>query len=378
MDSDIKEKIDIATRWCMEKWSNMNPLYSDPKEGQDIQVMIFISLNTYVGTLIQLLDGEQLHSSDVSYITSSIMTMAGHYRYYFFKRYRINPNTFMYFNLTNHADKAVTGYTDYLKRRTLDHGTHNISCIREALNMCKDIVRYIPKLYVINADCEVSLVPSYIINKHMEYIIDEGQVPKLTESYSYMKILLMSKDVLELQLFCSLRFYDIESGLMSPSNKPRNSLQAMYDIVFGKKTKICIDSMILTTFPLFIALMGGNSNKGKSNLSSYFKINGKKKLLEMARSALLPLDINIDIDQETYTRFIQPLLKETISYDEVRYRLHQFSMPFQYIENSYVIDQTSDEWKVNLRDFSSFEQLNEGIFKDCPIDIGRVMCTDIY
>jgi len=126
MDSDIKERIDIATRWCMEKWGNLNPLYSDPKETQETQVMIFLSLNTYVGTLIQLLDTEQLDSTYVPYITSSILSMAAHYRYYFFKRYSINPNTFMYFNLTNHADKAVTGYTDFLRRRTIDHGTHNI------------------------------------------------------------------------------------------------------------------------------------------------------------------------------------------------------------------------------------------------------------
>lgn len=135
---------------------------------------------------------KDLRGSERISLSSEIINLISHYRYYFNKTFGVTSTFFLYYGNTKPSyNCSVYSFYDYssFERKAMNNTNHHEAnlYIEDNLNLVKVVIDYIPDCYYIDTDdIEKSLVPYYIIEAHCS-------------QHRHHVNLILSRDVYDLQ-----------------------------------------------------------------------------------------------------------------------------------------------------------------------------------
>ena len=341
------------------KYERLSPLIAHAFKGStDTYLDIYIDMNS----AIKALYGDKNYSPIISSyksMTSCILNMCGHYKYYFKKYLGVDTSIYMVMgnNCSDISNKFVAEYNSSFKYKMESNKIAN-SIIKDNMELLNKMVPYLSNIYLIESQFETAGVIAALIEKR----IQEGNSnPNL----------IISRDILNMQLISLYpktamvrpTKYNNEdrSYIIGPLNSmPIEEYWKIFNSFISKSNKV-----MKNIHPINTALLMAMTGYNKTNLTKIIDIIKAKEYIYNCVG-----DNPIKCSVKTLYE-MNPELNDIVSWTVIESRFKVYDIEFHK-----AIFQNSIEYKllhfVDLYDPNVIRRINDKVFYNNPIDIEKL------
>ena len=341
---------------------------------------IYIDMNSLMGPIFKNIGN--VHIGEYNNITSCMINMAIHYRYFLRSRYSTNCKIFFIYsdNYPEYNRKWVAGYND-ANYQTYHHSEQMNEILYNNLNIMKLMCQYLNGVYFIHTYQETG-----VMIQHLMHIMEEQ------ETQPYMNFII-TKDMYNYQLVYNpntiilrpKKHYNQSKGTSDGDISYYIDRSNIWDVILSEKGNT-FDKHILLC-PELVSLvfaMSGIPQRGIKSVTPFKKV--VESLLKLISELSLPNTYPGYIDNsiiQVYMNSSQARSKKKFTKDEaqnwpeIMQMINNFKavdIPYQYT----LFCETSPEFDsvrlslVDLYDPEGLKKINEEYFASNPIDFMRL------
>ena len=341
-------KYDILQSLVYETFSN-----SSISEATELD--IYIDLYSVLKPLFS--EHSRTRIEDYTELTSEIVNMCAHYRYFFRKLYVATKFYLIWsYNINEINRKFVSGYNDIFYKKS------QVKIFKEFVNNNMDLleilVPYLPDIFLIrsNKNYESSIIISALINKNNNapsLIITHDTYPMQVTVYNRNTALLYPK-----------KMSGRDESIMIPINEKSNFRHEFWRLLLDTNAIKVKEGLMDTISPLNYTLFCALNGMSNRNIKSMYSIIQSAKLLYY-----LTKGEDIKILPEHLYNDVEVVNSVPVSIVESRYN----AIDINYIKPIYLQDPEYLSLKFdNLRDDSAVNHINAKFFANNPIDINKL------
>jgi hypothetical protein len=280
-------------------------------------INIFIDVKSVIGQLFRdenINFTEHLKNSERLLVSSELINIAAHYRYYFFNRYNVYSNIVLFHShqISSRCRDIIPEYkTDYEHRHCSDEFVEVRRYVETNIGIVEEILKRVPHVYFVNTkDVEPNAVPLFLMYK---------------DFFKGNKTFIFSNEENNLQyLNFGASVFQIkgDKSVLIDSDS-RNALK-----VLTKDNKICKEINFDSELILPILSIAGNKKLDISGIPNYGFIKAIKYLKKLVE------DKNFVISEAYRTNsFIESISKEKLSDEDIETIKRNMSV-FSVLENA--------------------------------------------
>jgi hypothetical protein len=347
---------------------------------------IYIDMQSLLKSIYSNID--KLTIGPYNGLTSCMINMAIHYKYFFLSRY--NTTCKIYFVYSNNCPEYCKKWVPNYNARNIqvaNHSAQHLEIINQNLRMMKTITPYIDNIYFIETQHETGLAIHHLIQMnmnekepHMNFIITKDQ-------YNYQLINNPNTIILRPKRLTSNNNQPVQPGERDISYYI-NSLNIWSVICLERKIEFNPSILIYPNLVTLVYAISGIKQRGIASTI------GIKKCLEIIQNMIISGNI---VNNSSYSRFATDMIaliylnssKERMKNSSVQalqntgtimginnnYKAIDLSYQYELIRSNSNIYSDLDlfnSYLIDLYDPEGLKNINEQYFKDCPIDLMKL------
>ena len=315
------------------------------------------NINLYIDlySILKPLYSSNLIIDDYTEITSCIINMCAHYRYFFRSRYNVETKIYLIWS-SNIPYKNKNVYSEYNSKfeYTARTNTKITSLINDNLELLNILCPYIPDIMYVTDLYETGVIAQYISEMQDNYEIPGLFITRdiynfqLAKGDYSMKVLVPSKQTINNEF--------VDNSFIV------NNLNACY--LYANKLKVTIDEERLIQSELLSLLMALSRVPSRNIISLYNLPKAYKSILDLLDSKIIYYSHLYETDPVANYLHIYP--------DSLKARYFICDIKSQLIH--YQIDPAINihQSMINLYDPDEVKMINNKYFQKYPLDLDRL------
>jgi hypothetical protein len=341
---------------------------------------IYIDMQSLLKSIYSNID--KLTIGPYNGLTSCMINMAIHYKYFFLSRYGTTCK--IYFVYSNNCPEYCKKWVPNYNARNIqvaNHSAQHLEIINQNLQMMRTITPYIDNMYFIETQHETGLAIYHLImmntcekEPHMNFVITKDQ-------YNYQLVNTPNTIILRPKRNTSTNNQPVQPGERDISYYI-NSLNIWNVICLERKIEFTPSVLIN---PIFVTLVYAISGIKQRGIASTI---GIKKCLEIIQNLILSnnmMNNALDNIALIYLNSSKERMKnsslQTLQNDGTIMGMNNnykaIDLSYQYLlirsnSNIYSDLDLFNSYLIDLYDPEGLKNINEQYFKDCPIDLMKL------